>query len=69
MISRFYIAVTMFASVGTAQAPTAPAVPTQHPATIASRKSSAFDVVSIKPARPGEGWHYGFGPPATPPQE
>ena len=66
MIGRLYIAATLsvFASVAIAQTASAPSVaaPTSTPA--AKGKLTAFDVVSIKPARPDESehWHYGFGP-------
>ena len=59
MIGRFCIAAMMSASLTIAQTVSVPA-PSSTPNP--KGKSSAFDVVSIKPARPGENWHFGFGP-------
>ena len=52
MIPRIWLAAILSANLAVAQAATAPSSP----------KTYAFDVVSIKPARPGENWHFGFGP-------
>jgi uncharacterized protein (TIGR03435 family) len=46
---------TLIAGLASAQAPSA-APPT------ATTRPLTFDVVSIKPAKPGENWHHGFGP-------
>jgi uncharacterized protein (TIGR03435 family) len=45
------ISVALFAQVNSAPTSLTP-----------DTKSHAFDVVSIKPAAPGENWHYGFAP-------
>jgi uncharacterized protein (TIGR03435 family) len=66
MIGRVFIAVTLLLSVSltVAQTGAAPSVPAASSTTAARGKFAAFDVVSIKPARPdeSENWHFGFGP-------
>ena len=62
MIGRFCISATLAASLSVTQTATAPGVPAPSFTPAIKNKPSAFDVVSIKPARPGENWHVGFGP-------
>lgn len=62
MIRKLCLATTLFANLALAQIGTGPHIPTQPSATTSASKPHAFDVVSIKPARPGQPWHFGFGP-------
>jgi len=58
MVRSFCLAVILSTSSVIAQ--TQATQPSSTSATQA--RAPAFDVVSIKPARPGQGWHFGFGP-------
>lgn len=55
MIRRFCIATLLSCSIAIGQS--------SAPATAAtSTRPLAFDVATIKPAKPGENWHFGFSP-------
>lgn len=61
MTHRFWTAAVLFASWAAGQIATGPRIPAQPSAAASTGKAYAFDVVSIKPARPDENWHFGFG--------
>jgi uncharacterized protein (TIGR03435 family) len=61
MIGRFCIAATLYTTLAIAQTPAAPPVSTPSSAPAAQTRPPAFDVVTVKPAPPGENWHFGFG--------
>lgn len=62
MIGRTCIGAALLANLALAQAATTPQIPGPSSAAASASKPYAFDVVSIKPARPGESWHFRFGP-------
>jgi uncharacterized protein (TIGR03435 family) len=61
MVGRFCIAVTFSASLAITQITTTPAIPAPKSTPAIKTKPAAFDVVTIKPARPNDRYHFGFG--------
>lgn len=62
MLRRLCFAPILFVALAAAQTATGPHAPAQPSAANSASKTYAFDVVSIKPAQPGESWHFRFGP-------
>ena len=61
MIGRFFVTATLSASLAFAQTRTTPSASTSSSTTPPKGKPATFDVATIKPSHPGEGWHFGFG--------
>jgi uncharacterized protein (TIGR03435 family) len=62
MIGRICVAAVLFSSLSIAQTATTPSTPAPSSIPTVNKRPFVFDVASIKPARPGESWHFGFGP-------